>query len=146
MTIEVVLNHFDKVRKSGPDKWRVPCPVHGGKDLNMVISDDGGGSVGVWCFVCGAKDDDLADALMIDRKHFYKTLDGDYQKPVISKQMLEDEQMDRMIMAMAENTPPQTLADKRRVKVAQARLEGLEEKRRQIEESSQSVDNEVMPF
>ena len=144
MSIDVVLNQFERVRKSGTNKWRVPCPVHGGKDFNMIISDDGGGSVGVWCFVCGAKDDDLADALMIDRKHFYKTLDGDYKAPVITKHMESEEKMDRIVLMMAAVTPPVTLADKRRLKLAQSRIEGIEAKRNRIDATKSVAHDDVM--
>lgn len=145
MSIDNILNSLDRVRKSGRNKWRAPCPVHGGKDLNMIISERSDGSVGAHCFVCGANGVDLVDNLALDRSEIFAP-DSEYKKPVITRQMLEEEQMDRVILAMAENTPPQTLADKRRVKVAQARLEGLDEKRRHIEESSKSVDIDPMPF
>lgn len=148
MSIDTILNKFERVRKSGRNKWRVPCPVHGGKDFNMIISERSDGSVGAYCFVCGGSAVDVANHYGLDLKEIFAP-DSDYKAPVITRQMLEDEQMDRMILAMAENTPPQTLADKRRVKMAQARLEGIEEKRRHIEDTNkatQNVDNEAMPF
>ena len=128
MSIESILGRLDKVRKSGRDKWRAPCVVHGGKDLNMIISERSDGSVGAYCFVCGASAVDLADTLGLDRSEVFAP-DSDYKAPVITKQMESEEKQDRMIIAMAAVTPPVTLADKRRVQLAHSRLEGIQAKR-----------------
>lgn len=147
LSIENIIGSLDRVRKSGRNKWRAPCPVHGGKDLNMIISERSDGSVGAHCFVCGANGVDLVDTLGFERSEIFAP-DSEYQKPVITRQMQEEEQMDRMIMAMAENSTDMTLEDKRRVRLAKARLEGIDEKRRAVEEHNNvtnNVDNGI-PF
>ena len=55
--------------------------------------------------------------------------DSDYRPPVISRQMQEDEMQDKLIVEMAKVNPPQTLADKRHVQLAHARLQGIAELR-----------------
>ena len=125
MSIDKVLNNLSKTRKAGANKWRAPCPVHNGKDYNLMVSEREDGSIGVYCFVCGAKEHDLADALMLDRKMFYKPLDGYERLPVVTKKMESEEKADRLVLMMAENATSMTLADRRRVQLAKARLEGI---------------------
>ena len=134
MSIETILARLDHVRKSGRNKWRTPCLVHNGKDLNMIISERSDGSVGAYCFVCGASAVDLADTLGLERSEVFAP-DSDYKAPVITKQMESEEKQDKLILAMNDVTPAVTLADKRRVQLARARLEGIEEKRRYINET-----------
>ena len=134
MSVETILARLDRVRKSGANKWRTPCLVHGGKDMNMIISERSDGSVGAYCFVCGCSAVDLADTLGLDRSEVFAP-DSDYKAPVITKQMQSEEQQDRMIVAMAAVTPPVTLADKRRVQLAHARLEGISELRSRLAET-----------
>lgn len=125
MSIDVVLNALDNVRKSGKDKWRAACPVHNGKDRNLMISERSDGSVGVYCFVCGAGGLDITEAIGVSNKEIFAP-GSDYKAPMISKKMLNEEQQDRLVLAMAEKMPPQTLADRRRVQLAQSRLEGIQ--------------------
>ena len=128
MSIETVLARLDRVRKSGTNKWRTPCLVHGGKDMNMIVSERSDGSVGAYCFVCGASAVDLADTIGLDRSEVFAP-DSGYKPPVITRQMESEEKQDRMILAMAAVNPPVTLADKRRVQLAHSRLEGIQAKR-----------------
>jgi hypothetical protein len=125
MSIDVVLNALDNVRKVGADKWRAACPVHNGKDRNLLVSERGDGSVGAHCFVCGATGPDVVQSLGVNIKEIFAP-DSDYKAPMISKKMLNEEQQDRLVLAMAEKMPPQTLADRRRVQLAQSRLEGIQ--------------------
>jgi hypothetical protein len=100
--------------------------VHGGKDLNMIVSERSDGSVGAYCFVCGASGIDLVDHLGLERSEVFAP-DSEYKAPVITKKMQSEEMQDKMIIAMAQVNPPVTLADKRRVQLAHSRLEGITE-------------------
>ena len=146
MSIENILGSLDNVRKSGNSKWRAPCPVHKGKDRNLMISERSDGSVGCYCFVCGAGGPDVMQSLGLDLKEIFAP-DSEYQRPVITKKMQEEEKMDRLVIEMAKVNPPKTLEDTRRVQLAQARLEGIQGKRDQLSQQpeTKSVDD-PMPF
>jgi hypothetical protein len=146
VSIENILGSLDNVRKSGNSKWRAPCPVHKGKDRNLMISERSDGSVGCYCFVCGAGGPDVMQSLGLDLKEIFAP-DSEYQRPVITKKMQEEETMDRLVIEMAKVNPPKTLEDTRRVQLAQARLEGIQGKRDQLSQQpeTKSVDDPI-PF
>ena len=146
MSIDNILGSLDNVRKSGNAKWRAPCPVHKGKDRNLMISERSDGSVGCYCFVCGAGGPDVMQSLGLDLKEIFAP-DSEYQRPVITKKMQEEEKVDRLVIEMAKVNPPKTLEDTRRVQLAQARLEGIQGKRDQLSQQpeTKSVDD-PMPF
>jgi hypothetical protein len=146
VSIDNILGSLDNVRKSGNAKWRAPCPVHKGKDRNLMISERSDGSVGCYCFVCGAGGPDVMQSLGLDLKEIFAP-DSKYERPVITKKMQEEETMDRLVIEMAKVNPPKTLEDTRRVQLAQARLEGIQGKRDQLSQQheTKSVDD-PMPF
>jgi len=146
VSIENILGSLDNVRKSGNSKWRAPCPVHKGKDRNLMISERSDGSVGCYCFVCGAGGPDVMQSLGLDLKEIFAP-DSEYQRPVITNKMQEEETMDRLVIEMAKVNPPKTLEDTRRVQLAQARLEGIQGKRDQLSQQpeTKSVDDPI-PF
>lgn len=127
MAIEVILNALPIFKNYGK-KFRAPCPVHDGKDMNLMISERDDGSVGAYCFVCGANGLAVCDALGVDRKELFPA-DQDYKKPVFTREMTTTYAQDLLIVSMADKRPYNTLtlADKRRLKLAKARIEGLEE-------------------
>ena len=130
MTAQAILNHCDKVRNAGQDKWRIPCPSHGGKGFNMMISERSDGSVGAHCFVCGANGVDLIESLNLPMKELFAP-DSEYQRPVVTKKMQTQAQEDEAVLMVAkgykERGERMTLEDKRRVRLAKARLEGIQQ-------------------
>ena len=142
MSIDNILGSLDNVRQSGKAKWRAPCPVHKGKDRNLMISERSDGSVGCYCFVCGAGGLDVAESLGLPVSEIFAP-DSKYERPVITKKMQEEEKMDRLVIEMAKVNPPKTLEDTRRVQLAQARLEGIQGKRDQLSQQheTKSVDD-----
>ena len=86
MTVQTILNRLDKVRNSGQDKWRIPCPVHNGKDFNMSIKECSDGTVLAHCFVCGADGPALCEALGLPLAEIFPP-DNNYVRPVITKKM-----------------------------------------------------------
>lgn len=53
MSAETLLARLERVRSSGPGKWRACCPVHGGKSLTLAIAERDG-RVLLHCFAgCG---------------------------------------------------------------------------------------------
>ena len=125
MTIETILNALPKTRTAGDHKWRAPCPVHQGKDLNMMLSERSDGSVGVHCFVCGATGIEVVEALGLPVKELFAD-DSGYQPPKINRQMKQQAMEDEMVLMIA-NNPNQklTLEDKRRIRLARHRLASI---------------------
>lgn len=126
MTVETILNRFDKVRNSGQDKWRVPCPVHNGKDFNMSIKECADGTVLAHCFVCGADGPALCEALGLPLAEIFPP-DNRYIKPVITKKMQQEALEDEFVISIASQQRKLTLEDKRRLRLAKARLEGIDQ-------------------
>lgn len=127
MAIETILRALPIYKNYGKN-FRAPCPVHDGKDMNLMLSERPDGSVGAHCFVCGANGLAVVDALSVDRKELFPPDDG-YEPPRFSREMQITEAQDQLVIAMAENRPRESLSleDKRRIKLAEARLEGIQE-------------------
>jgi len=126
MTVQTILNHFDKVRNSGQDKWRVPCPVHNGKDYNMSIKECSDGTVLAHCFVCGADGPKLVEALGLSMSEIFPP-NQDYIRPVLTKKMQQEALEDEIVLSIANQSRTLSLEDKRRVRLAKARLEGIQQ-------------------
>jgi len=126
MTIQTILNQFDKVRNAGTDKYRVKCPVHNGKDFNMSIKECSDGTVLAHCFVCGAKGPELAQALNLPIKEIFPP-ENEYVRPVVTKRMEQEALEDSIVLDIAKDQQHLSLADKRRVRLAKARLERINE-------------------
>lgn len=126
MTVQTILNRLDKVRKTGTDKWRTPCPVHNGKDYNMSIRECSDGTVLAHCFVCGADGPALCDALGISKSEIFPP-DSQYVRPVVTKKMQQEALEDEFVISIASQQRKLTLEDKRRLRLAKARLEGIEQ-------------------
>lgn len=133
MSIEAIL-HALPIFKNYGKKFRAPCPVHDGKDMNLMISERQDGSVGAYCFVCGANGLAVVDALGVDRKELFPA-DQDYERPVFTREMKITEAQDQLVVAMAEHRAwdSMSLQDKRRVKLAKSRLESFDEMRSRTE-------------
>lgn len=72
-----MLDYLERVRKSGANSWRAPCPVHNGKDRNLAIDLKPDGTYVAYCFVCGCNQNDVAQTLRIPFEVIYP----DYKKP-----------------------------------------------------------------
>lgn len=126
MTVQTILNRLDKVRNSGQDKWRIPCPVHNGKDFNMSIKECSDGTVLAHCFVCGADGPALCEALGLPLAEIFPP-DNHYVRPVVTKKMQQEALEDEFVISIASQQRKLTLEDKRRLRLAKARLEGIEQ-------------------
>lgn len=126
MTVQTILNRLDKVRNSGQDKWRIPCPVHNGKDFNMSIKECSDGTVLAHCFVCGADGPALCEALGLPLAEIFPP-DNNYVRPVVTKKMQQEALEDEFVISIASQQRKLTLEDKRRLRLAKARLEGIEQ-------------------
>ena len=135
MTIQTILESLDKVTTAGQSKWRAACPVHGGKHRNLMVSERSDGSVGVHCFVCGADGVALCNALGLPIAEIFSP-DSKYERPVITKRMQEQLMEDELVISIAEADQERgkrlTLEDKKRVRLAEARIEGIRAKQQQM--------------
>jgi len=128
MAIEAILNALPIYKNYG-NKFRAPCPVHDGKDMNLMISERSDGSVGAHCFVCGANGLAVVDALGVKRSELFPP-DSEYKRQPVTNDMRATYAQDAMVVAMAEKMPEgsMSLVDKRRLKLAKARMEGFEQR------------------
>lgn len=125
MTIEAILNRLDKHRRVGENKYRAPCPVHQGKDLNMMLSERSDGSVGVHCFVCGATGMEVVEALGLPVKELFAE-NTEYVPPKITSKMRQQEAEDEIVLLIAKNADQKlSLDDKRRIRLARHRLASI---------------------
>lgn len=61
MGAEVILQHLDKVRPTGPGKWLARCPAHPDKTPSLSIRETDGGNILVFCFA-GCPADEVVSA------------------------------------------------------------------------------------
>jgi hypothetical protein len=128
MPVDNILNSVSKVRNSGQDKWRIPCPVHNGKGFNMSIKECADGTVLAHCFVCGADGPKLVEALGLPLSEIFPP-DREYIRPVYTKKMQQEALEDEIVLSIANGAENLTLEDKRRIRLAKARLEGIEQRK-----------------
>lgn len=130
MTIEAILNKLPKYRAQGGNRFRAPCPVHQGKDFNLLLSEDPTGKVGAHCFVCGANGLAVVDALGLSSAELFPP-DDHYQRPVVTKAMKErrlEAQCYIDIYQEESKKRRMTLEEKRGYKKAQAQVAGINSK------------------
>lgn len=136
MTMQNILARLDKVRPAGERKYRCPCPVHSGKDFNMMLSERSDGSVGVHCFVCGATGTELMEMLGLPMKELFAE-DSDYVRPVINSKMRQEKLEDELVLDIAKSAAESgqrlSLEDKRRIRLARHRIASIENLEQQAE-------------
>lgn len=126
--LDNILGNLTKYKKVGEGKYRAPCPVHDGKDNNLMISESPDGKIGCHCFVCGANGLDVVGALGLSPAELFPPEDK-YERPVVTKKMIEQLTQDKLIVMMYESdSGSKSLADRRRYRQAKARIAGIEEK------------------
>ena len=124
--VEELLDKLDKVRANGKNKWVACCPVHGDKNPSMSVAEKGG-RVLCHCFACGANGLEVVQALGLPPSVlFEKPLEQGY----IPKRVYEELDIDRLVIAGAEQMKkqgkPLSYKDFKRLKLAKARVEELE--------------------
>lgn len=134
MALAKILDSLPKSRPAGQGKYRAPCPVHNGKDFNLMLSEDASGKVGCHCFVCGANGLAVVEALGLSTSELFPPEDG-YVRPMVTEKMKSQKIEDSIyqsIYADESKNRRMTLEERRRNRKAEARLEGI----RQMQERS----------
>jgi len=117
--------------KASGKNWIARCPVHNDKDFAMSIKEGNDGSVLAICHACGANGLDLYKTLGLNLDELFggRKLEKNNYIPSNIKAHYD---LDKMVIAInlsdIEAGRVITLADKRRVKLAEARIAGIESK------------------
>ena len=122
------------IKPAGKNKWVCRCPVHNDKDFAMSIKQLGNGKVIANCFSCGANGLDLYRALGLGLDELFG---GEkLAKSHIPADIKDQYIIDRLVQIIASNDIDaghrHSLADKRRLKLADARVVGIESKYQDI--------------
>lgn len=128
-----MLDYLERVRKSGADRWRAPCPVHNGKDRNLAITLKPDGTYVAYCHVCGCNQNDVAKSLRIPMQVIYP----DYKKPEDTGRPvyprgnyhgIEQLRYDRYLIEIYESHNKHTYKDMMAYKQSKARFNRFNEK------------------
>ena len=110
MSIEIILNALDKVKRKSAGKYIALCPCHAEKTPSLAISETTDGSVLLHCFGCGAGAMDVISALGIDASELFPErdrYDHTEQKPLreafTAAQLLDVINYEAIIVMLAAN-------------------------------------------
>ena len=119
------------IKPSG-SKWTARCPVHGDKDFAMIVSQMDDSSVLAHCYACGANGLDLYKHLGLDLNELFGGREMDTSKPFLPSHLATELMVDKLCVdiheADLEMGRSTTFADKRRYRLAKARIKGIQEK------------------
>ena len=122
--IEQFLERLDKVRKSG-SQYTALCPVHEDRSPSMRITEKDG-RVLCYCFACGAKGEEVAQALGLPVSALFED-SLTYEPKPVSRADMELYETDKMCVAIGEKGR-KTYADFKRLRLARERIAGIENK------------------
>lgn len=126
----MILDHLEKLRQTGEDKWESLCPVHGSeKNRTLKILRKRDNSWVMHCLSCHCKGVDVFRHLGQDLKEMFG--DKEYSQPIISnknkERYVEDQYFIEIYKADEKSGKRITYQDKRRYKLALARTKNLQE-------------------
>lgn len=154
MSISVILNALQKVKRTGQGRYVALCPVHDDRKPSMAITETAEGGVLIHCFACGANGADVCGALGIDPSELFPPrLDNDYKnvrkKPSLlftDRQLLECIEFETLIVALCAKEIVQgkrlNEVDAQRVETAYKRITAAVNYQRNIEADWQKRINE----
>ena len=68
--VETLLLRLNRVRETGPGRWRACCPAHEGRSQSLAIRETSDGTVLVHCFA-GCPVTHVLDAIGMELKHLF---------------------------------------------------------------------------
>jgi hypothetical protein len=121
----------DDIKPKGKD-WIAKCPVHGDKDFAMGIMQLSDSSLVVNCLACGANGLDLYKHLGLDLDELFGGKKLEKDKPFIPSHIAGQLLIDKACVIYHEHDLEQekqvTYKDKKRYRLAIARIKGVKEK------------------
>jgi len=125
-----ILAALDRVRSTGTDKWVALCPCHDEKTPSLNISIASNGNVMIYCFGCGANGLEVYRTLGLNLDELFggKKLESNY----IPQEIRTSHDLETVVTILhqcdLDNKKPISLIDRRRNRLAIARLAGIEKK------------------
>lgn len=131
-----ILAALDGVKKRGKDKWFALCPCHKEKTPSLSINLLNDGKIMIYCFGCGANGVEVYRELGLNLDELFggKKLESTH----VPQEIRDSYKLEHWVVAIhagdldAKRTI--TLKDRRRNRLAVARITGIEEKWPQIKE------------
>lgn len=120
--LENVLSRLDKVKATGPNKWKACCPAHDDKNPSLGITEAADGKVLLHCWTgCTARD--ITAAIGLELSDLFP---GD--KPARRGPSKAAQQFEATIITIALNNlrqgKPLSVADRERFELAKRRMFG----------------------
>ena len=125
-----ILDRLEKVKSLGHGKYTACCPVHGDKNPSMSVKEVEDGKVLCYCFACGARGPEVAEALNLPVSVLFPK-DSEYNQVQYRRERLEQEKAsDELFLRLYHKAQEEgkyiQLSDKKRYKQAINRLESIE--------------------
>lgn len=102
MSVHILLNKLNKVKKTGNDKWVACCPAHNGTKQSLAIRDDNG-KVLIHCFAEGCAIMDILGAVGLSLDDIQPKLAGEFKsqkRPFYAGDILEISRDEMMVAYM----------------------------------------------
>ena len=80
MSVDNLLSHLDKVRKTGPNRWSACCPAHDDKGPSLVITEKEPDFILLKCFA-GCSAHEVVAAVGLDIADLFPTREKHHCKP-----------------------------------------------------------------
>jgi len=134
--LDELLGRLDKVKLVGTNKWTACCPVHQDKHPSMSITEKDG-KILCYCFACGAKGDDVAQAVGVSVTSLFSDPLSPRTRMLKSREsLLAEKEQDELFLRLyrkAESEGREILySDRKRYKQAINRIAGIEQKLAQM--------------
>lgn len=120
----------ENIKQTRRNAWSAKCPVHGDKDFAMSIKLNEDNSILAHCHACGANGLELYKSLGLDLHELFgdKQQDGFW----IPQRIRDSYEIDKFVLAIAKADTDAgkkiNYTDKKRIRLAEARIKGIEAK------------------
>ena len=116
------------IKPAGKNKWVARCPVHNDKDFAMSVCEKPNGGILAHCFACGANGFDLYKVLELDFEELTGRAKDNSMPHHIEETYKEDKWVRKIYESDSAAGKPISWQDKKRYKLAVARMAGVERK------------------
>lgn len=122
-----MIQYLDKVKSAGSNAkgthYRASCPVHDGRDRNLLVTERPDGSWFCKCFVCGAVTKDVKEVLRLSWSDIDPKYNTDKQSRPSYKGGKEQRMKDKYLIEICESSGFTTHTDRIAYQKAKARLQ-----------------------